>query len=127
LIVTAAPGDATRITVLQRGGAQVIEVPASDGRLSLPDTVRALGGRGITRLLVEGGSMLAASLLQQDLVDRIDWFRSAAIIGGDGLAAAGPLRVERLVDSKRFVRIDTEIVGADVLETYRRSPGPQVP
>jgi diaminohydroxyphosphoribosylaminopyrimidine deaminase/5-amino-6-(5-phosphoribosylamino)uracil reductase len=122
-IVTAAPSDATRKTALERGGAQVIEVPAGDGRLSLPDTLRALGGRGITRLLVEGGSAVAASLLQQDLVDRIYWFRSTAIIGGDGLAAAGSLAVEQLVDAKRFARVETEMIGADVLETYRRVAG----
>jgi diaminohydroxyphosphoribosylaminopyrimidine deaminase/5-amino-6-(5-phosphoribosylamino)uracil reductase len=72
-------------------------------------------------VLVEGGSALAASLLQQDLVDRIDWFRSAAIIGGDGLAAAGSLEVWRLAEARRFVRVETETVGPDVLETYRRS------
>jgi diaminohydroxyphosphoribosylaminopyrimidine deaminase/5-amino-6-(5-phosphoribosylamino)uracil reductase len=72
-------------------------------------------------LLVEGGSALAASLLRQDLVDRIYWFRSAAIIGGDGLAATGSLEVERLADAKHFTRVETETIGADVLETYRRS------
>jgi diaminohydroxyphosphoribosylaminopyrimidine deaminase/5-amino-6-(5-phosphoribosylamino)uracil reductase len=120
-LIAAAPSDAARKAALKGGGAEIIEVPAIDGRLSLQDTLRAIGDRGITRVLAEGGSTLAASLLQQDLVDRIEWFRSTAIIGGDGLAAAGPLRVERLLDAKRFVRIDTEIVGADVLETYRRS------
>ncbi len=120
-IVAAAPGDAARKTALERGGAQVIDVPAVDGRLSLKDALRALGDRGITRLLVEGGSALAASLLEQDLVDRIYWFRSAAIVGGDGLAAAGSLEVERLADVKRFERVDVETLGADVLETYRRS------
>jgi diaminohydroxyphosphoribosylaminopyrimidine deaminase / 5-amino-6-(5-phosphoribosylamino)uracil reductase len=120
-IVAAAPSDAARKTALERGGAQVIDVPAVDGRLSLKDALRALGDRGITRLLVEGGSTLAGSLLQQDLVDRIYWFRSATIIGGDGLAAAGSLAVERLADVKPFERVDAEMLGADVLETYRRS------
>jgi len=119
-LVTAAASAGARRTALQRAGAEILDVPEADGRLSLADTLRALGDRGITRLLVEGGSALAASLLQRDLVDRVYWFRSAAIIGGDGLAAAASLDVARLADAKQFVRVDVETIGADVLETYRR-------
>jgi diaminohydroxyphosphoribosylaminopyrimidine deaminase/5-amino-6-(5-phosphoribosylamino)uracil reductase len=71
---------------------------------------------------VEGGSTLSASLLQQDLVDRLYWFRAAAVIGGDGVAAAASLGVERLADAKLFARMETETLGADMLETYRRRP-----
>jgi diaminohydroxyphosphoribosylaminopyrimidine deaminase/5-amino-6-(5-phosphoribosylamino)uracil reductase len=120
-IVTSDSVLAARRAAVERAGAQIIAVPEADGRLSPTDALRALGDRGITRLLVEGGSALAANLLQQGLVDRIHWFRSAAIIGGDGLAATGGLGIERLVEVKRFVRGDAEMVGADVLETYRRS------
>ena len=120
-IIAAASSDAARKTALERVGVQVIEMPEADSRLSLNDTLRALGDRGITRLLVEGGSALTASLLQQDLVDRIYWFRSAAIIGGDGVSAAASVGVECLADVKRFARVDVETVGADMLETYRRS------
>ncbi|MGE0119639.1 MAG: bifunctional diaminohydroxyphosphoribosylaminopyrimidine deaminase/5-amino-6-(5-phosphoribosylamino)uracil reductase RibD [Dongiaceae bacterium] len=119
-IIAAATGDAARKAALEGRGAQVIEVPAVGDRLSLTDTLQALGERGITRLLVEGGSALTASLLQQDLVDRVYWFRSGAVIGGDGLAAVGGLAVERLTDARRFARVEMETIGADVLETYRR-------
>ena len=46
-----------------------------------------LAERGITRVLVEGGGELAAALLRAGLVDRLAWFRAAAIMGGDGRAA----------------------------------------
>jgi diaminohydroxyphosphoribosylaminopyrimidine deaminase/5-amino-6-(5-phosphoribosylamino)uracil reductase len=102
---------------------EIIEAPAApDGRLSMSATLQALGARGITRLLVEGGSALSASLLQQDLVDRLYWFRSASVIGGDGLPAAASLGVERLFDARLFARIETETLGADTLESYRRMP-----
>src|SRR5262249_8522230 len=60
----------------------MIKVSVDDGgRLSLPETLQALGGRGVTRLLVEGGGTLAAGFLQAGLVDRVYWFRAASIIG----------------------------------------------
>jgi diaminohydroxyphosphoribosylaminopyrimidine deaminase/5-amino-6-(5-phosphoribosylamino)uracil reductase len=121
-VITAAAGDPARRRALEGAGVEIIEVPAApDGRLSVSAALQALGARGVTRLLVEGGSALSASLLQQDLVDRLYWFRSASVIGGDGLPAAASLGVERLFDAKLFARIETETLGADMLESYRRS------
>jgi diaminohydroxyphosphoribosylaminopyrimidine deaminase / 5-amino-6-(5-phosphoribosylamino)uracil reductase len=121
-LITAAAGDPLRRQALEGAGVEIIDVAtAPDGRLSVSATLQALGARGITRLLVEGGSALSASLLQQDLVDRIYWFRSASVIGGDGLAAAASLGIERLFDAKLFARIETETLGGDMLESYRRS------
>jgi diaminohydroxyphosphoribosylaminopyrimidine deaminase/5-amino-6-(5-phosphoribosylamino)uracil reductase len=121
VIVTGEDSDSARRAALLGRAVQVIAVPATDGRLSLRAALLALGELGVTRLLVEGGSALAASLLREDLVDRLYWFRAAAIIGGDGIAAAAALGLAQLADAKRFARVDTETVGADVLETYRRS------
>ena len=110
-----------RRRVAEERGAVIIEVAEDAGGMtSLPGLLKALGDRGITRLLVEGGSTVAASFLRQDLVDRIYWFRSAAIIGGDGLPAAASLCVEQIADARRFLRVDSEAVGPDILETYRR-------
>ncbi len=119
-VVTATGSDAVRRTTLEEAGVRIVEVPAPSGRLALNAALAALGERGITRLLIEGGSVLFASLLREDLIDRIYWFRSASIIGGDGFPAAALLGIERPADAKQFVRVDTEAVGADVLETYRR-------
>jgi diaminohydroxyphosphoribosylaminopyrimidine deaminase/5-amino-6-(5-phosphoribosylamino)uracil reductase len=122
-VIMTAAGDALRRRSLEGVGVEIIEVAAApDGRLSVSATLQALGARGITRLLVEGGSALSASLLQQDLVDRLYWFRSASVIGGDGLPAAASLGVERLFDAKLFARMESETLGADMLESYRRMP-----
>jgi diaminohydroxyphosphoribosylaminopyrimidine deaminase / 5-amino-6-(5-phosphoribosylamino)uracil reductase len=120
-IVTAAGGDTTRRAALQQMGVELIDVPTASGHLDLRATLSALGARGITRVLAEGGSALAASLLREHLVDRVYWFRAAAIIGGDGVPAAQALGVERLADARMFSRVDMETLGADVLETYRRA------
>jgi diaminohydroxyphosphoribosylaminopyrimidine deaminase/5-amino-6-(5-phosphoribosylamino)uracil reductase len=105
----------------RKAGAELIEVPLDkDGRLDLQAVLKALAGRGLTRLLVEGGGRLAASLLAQDLVDRLAWFRSPGIIGGDGIPAAGPLSLASLTEMPRFQRIAAEPLGADLLESYKR-------
>jgi diaminohydroxyphosphoribosylaminopyrimidine deaminase/5-amino-6-(5-phosphoribosylamino)uracil reductase len=120
-VVTHHDADAVRLRDLGLSAATIMTVGLDEaGRLSLPQILRSLGARGITRLLVEGGGVLAASLLRQDLVDRLYWFRAAAVIGGDGLAAAAAFDIERLADAKRFERVDIETVGSDLSESYRR-------
>jgi diaminohydroxyphosphoribosylaminopyrimidine deaminase/5-amino-6-(5-phosphoribosylamino)uracil reductase len=121
-IITTAASDPARRQMLGGMGAELIDaLVASDGRLSLSATLTALGGRGITRLLIEGGGAASASLLREGLVDQVYWFRAPTIIGGDGLAAAAPLGVERLADARMFSRVGVETLGTDVLEVYRRA------
>lgn len=103
-------------------GADVIAVPPGpDGRADLGAALLGLGGRGLTRVLAEGGAGLAAGLFRADLVDRLVWFHSPAVLGGDGVAAALAFGVGPLSSMPRFERTSVEAVGPDLLETYRRA------
>lgn len=89
----------------------------ADGAAAMTEVMTILAGRGITRLLVEGGATVAASLLAAQLVDRIAWFRAPAVMGAgrpvvDGFAAG------KIADLRRFRRIDCEPLGDDLLESY---------
>ena len=92
---------------------------APAARIDPRAALRHLAGKGITRVLVEGGGQLAASLLQTDLVDRIAWFRAPTVIGADGLSGIGNLSVTRIADMRRFARIELRQLGPDMLETYQ--------
>src|SRR5690606_19278282 len=121
-LMCLAGADATRRRAYADCGVEVIEVPADEtGTLDLAEACRLLGARGLTRLLAEGGSHVAAALLRARLVDRIAWFRAPAVIGGDGLPAAQAFGIDTLAGAPRFVPAGRIPVGDDVLETYRRS------
>lgn len=121
-LVTLAAGDAARRRTYADCGVEVIEIGAdADGNLPMAAVLQALGERGLTRILVEGGSQVAAALLQANLVDRLAWFRAPGVIGGDGLPAAQGFGVDRLGGMPRFVPMGLVRLGDDVLETYRRS------
>ncbi len=120
-IVVMEGHDERRAAVLRDCGVELIVVPAdAAGRPDLFAAMRAFAGRGLTRVLVEGGAALAASLLRADLVDRIEWFRAACLIGGDGVPAVLGFGVDRLSDAPRFERVGMRSVGADVEERYVR-------
>jgi diaminohydroxyphosphoribosylaminopyrimidine deaminase/5-amino-6-(5-phosphoribosylamino)uracil reductase len=122
LLIALQGADRMRSRAFQDCGVEVIEVPADQaGTIDVVAAAQALGERGITRLMVEGGAHLSASLLQRRLVDRIEWFRAPRLIGGDGIPALVSFGVDRLSDTADFIRIAVRQVGDDVMESYRRS------
>ncbi len=120
-LVTLPHGDRSRLNAYRESGLVVMEArERRTGIIDLASALRDLGQRGLTRILVEGGSVLAAGLLGSDLVDRIAWFRSPSAMGGDGLAALQPMGVATLDRIHRFERVAVKTVADDILETYRR-------
>ncbi|HEY1797406.1 MAG TPA: bifunctional diaminohydroxyphosphoribosylaminopyrimidine deaminase/5-amino-6-(5-phosphoribosylamino)uracil reductase RibD [Stellaceae bacterium] len=96
-------------------GVEAITVPDD-----LAAALQVLGERGLTRMLVEGGGRLAASLLKADLVDRLVWMRAPMTIGGDGIPAIADLGLQQLAAAARFELVSSKRAGADVVETFRR-------
>jgi diaminohydroxyphosphoribosylaminopyrimidine deaminase/5-amino-6-(5-phosphoribosylamino)uracil reductase len=119
LLVTLPKADARRLHVFKECGVEILEVPPdTQGSIDPHLMMKALGGLGLTRILVEGGATLAAALLAAKAIDRVAWFRSATIIGGDGLAAVKSIGVELLADQTRLRRDGVVPCGGDLLETF---------
>ena len=123
-LVTRADADRSRLQALRDCGVQVLAVgwEAGSGMPDLRAALVALAKEGITRVLVEGGAVLAAAMIEADLVDRIHWVRAASLVGGDGVSAVAPLGVDRIDQSRRFLALDARRLGQDMLETYARVP-----
>ncbi len=120
-VITQEGGDETRCEAYQDAGVELIEVPAGpDHTLDMAEAMAALAESGVTRVLVEGGSHLAAALLRDGLVDRMVWFRAPRLIGGDGLPAAQAFGVDHLAATPGFERVDVRPLGDDVMETYKK-------
>ncbi|WP_374447411.1 bifunctional diaminohydroxyphosphoribosylaminopyrimidine deaminase/5-amino-6-(5-phosphoribosylamino)uracil reductase RibD [Stella sp.] len=120
-LVTLPDADPVRARTYEECGVTVIRVePREPGTIDMADALAALGSRGLTRVLVEGGGRLAATLLRDDLVDHLAWFRAPAIIGGDGVAAAVAFGIDEPDAAPRFVRGEIVELGDDLLEHYRR-------
>jgi len=102
-IVCGEACEPSRRKVFEDFGVKVLEVRRSpDGRLAPEALLTALGDQGLTRLLVEGGAILATSLLQEQLVDRLAWFAAPILIGKDGLASVAGLGTENIADAIRW-------------------------
>lgn len=88
-----------------------VEVVGAEG---LEQALAALRQRGIGSLLVEGGSSLAAGLLEAGLVDRVYWIQ-APIWLGSGMPAFGPRQPVLLEQACRWVVTERRALGPDTL------------
>ena len=118
-ILTTEHADPTKRALLAGAGVETIDLSSDiEGRLEPVAMARALASRGLTRVLLEGGGTLAAAFLRADLIDRLAWFTAPKIIGGDGTAAVGALRLSRIDEARPFLLEAVALAANDIHTTY---------
>ena len=121
LICTKAAPSAARDLLLAKG-VEIIEVEATpQGRIDIAAAARALGARGLTRVVVEGGGTIAAAFLKASLIDRVSSYRAGLFLGGDSRSAVAALGIDGLDFAPRFTLVSSRAIGADTLETWRKA------
>lgn len=101
-------------------GATLLPCAARGGQLDPADILQQLGAHGFTRVFCEGGSALAASLLEADLVDELVGFTAGLVIGAEGLPGVGAMGLEALRNAPRFELCETMACGPDILHVWTR-------
>ena len=123
-VVATATAPFPREHALRQHGVEVLRMAGQAGgaeRLDLMAALRLLASRGITRLMVEGGPILAAALLAGDLVDEAALFRSPHLLGGGAIDALEGLRLTALTQSAALAARGSERVGLDRMEMFARA------
>jgi diaminohydroxyphosphoribosylaminopyrimidine deaminase/5-amino-6-(5-phosphoribosylamino)uracil reductase len=119
-VMTSDTAEAPAAAKLGAAGAQILRVKTGANGLDLPDVLRVLSGKGITRLMVEGGAKVAASFLEAGLVDEVWLLRGPDVIGADGVAALGALPLGSITQSSSFRVRASESLDHDTLTIYER-------
>jgi diaminohydroxyphosphoribosylaminopyrimidine deaminase/5-amino-6-(5-phosphoribosylamino)uracil reductase len=89
-----------KIKKLTELGFTVIETGLDkSGFIDLTEVLKELGSRGVMSLLVEGGSKVASSFIKNRFADKVVFFYSPKIVGGDGKSMIGELGVREIKDS----------------------------
>lgn len=121
-VVGSELAEAAAATRLGAAGAQIIRVPprAASG-LDLAAVLHALAGNGISRLLVEGGSRVAASFVAAELVDEIWLFRGTEAVGADGVDALDAMPLSKITQSQAYKVHASETFEQDTLTIFERA------
>ena len=108
--------DQAKRSCLIDSGAVIKEVPkAPEGGLDLTAVLQELGREEITSLLVEGGGMVHASFLGQNLYDQAKLFIAPMFIGADGVPVVGSLGLDKVTDGRKLCLESTRRYGDDVM------------
>jgi diaminohydroxyphosphoribosylaminopyrimidine deaminase/5-amino-6-(5-phosphoribosylamino)uracil reductase len=91
-----------------------------DGRIDVRDTLKVLANRGLTRILSEGGPMLAEALANADVIDSVEIYTSPERLNREGIAALRPGLQAALGDASRFEVSHIVTSGRDTLMHYTR-------
>jgi diaminohydroxyphosphoribosylaminopyrimidine deaminase/5-amino-6-(5-phosphoribosylamino)uracil reductase len=108
--------DAGRLRAL---GVEVLRADTTAGKLDLAAVLATVAERKITRLMVEGGPLLAAALLKANLVDEAALFQAPASLG-QGIDVLEGIPLTALTQSPRLVSRAIETAGDDTIELFER-------
>ncbi len=119
-IMVGEAADDERVAALEATELVVKRVPIGSGGLDLDAVFGKIAEEGITRVLVEGGSKMAASVVTQGLVDEILFFRAKVVVGPGGVRALAGQALSAVERSPRYRLVDDGFVGEDRLRRYLR-------
>lgn len=119
LNTAAGPADA-----LRRAGAELLELPASGGRVSLGRLMGVLSERNINELQVECGATLAGALIDERLVDELIIYVAPAMLGSDARPLASILPISGMEKRLPLEFDEVRMVGNDIRLRLRLSNEP---
>jgi len=119
LIVTTDEHGKDKIEKIRKLGKEVLVVQkGADGRVELRPLMKALAQRGISSILVEGGSEVITSFLKAGLINRMVVI-TAPLILGKGIEAIGDLGIIDLDKAVKPTACEIKRVGEDVVFDLR--------
>lgn len=113
-------GEGADASALAAMGAEIFRAPFISGELWLPAVMEMLVGRGITRLLIEGGPATWSAFSRAGLIDEVVLFQARGSDGAESPPAAAIAALGRYISSAGFDIYDQRMMGGDDMLAMRR-------
>ena len=122
IIATTSHADEKKLASLREAGIEVLVIREDEeGKVDLRELLGALGKRGISSVLVEGGAGVITSLLRQNLVDKMV-VAVAPKIMGKGIEAVGELNIREVSQTLKLSFKKVYRAGEDLIIEAGVSP-----
>jgi diaminohydroxyphosphoribosylaminopyrimidine deaminase/5-amino-6-(5-phosphoribosylamino)uracil reductase len=106
---------------LRGTGAEVVELPSSDGRVGIEPLLDELGRRAIMEVLLEGGPTVLGDAVERGLVDRFIIYVAPKLLGETGPGMLAGVVVANIDQARELQFVSVRHVGADLrIEAYPR-------
>lgn len=114
-VVTTHEAAEDRKAALRDRGCEVLEIRAGDRLLFIRSMLEDFAGRGMTNVLVEGGSHVLASFLEAGQIDEVDAFVAPLVEGGrDSYSPFAGRGIATMRDAIRLSRQEITVVDGDI-------------
>jgi len=116
MIATTELAARDKIERLEKKGVQILILNSKQGRIDLKNCLSKLGEMGMMSLLVEGGSQVNGSFLDEGLIDKILFFLSPKLIGDrEALGIFGGSGKTTLQEAIPLNELRVRKIGEDIL------------
>ena len=112
--------DKVKKRILKSKNIKYIKIREVNNKLDIKTVIKMVSQLGYMRILVEGGAKLSASLLNNNFIDEIFWFRASKIMGNNGINAISNLNINKVDHLKKFNLINTKTIDNDQLSIYKK-------
>jgi diaminohydroxyphosphoribosylaminopyrimidine deaminase/5-amino-6-(5-phosphoribosylamino)uracil reductase len=116
VVFTSRKASSKKISSLTKKGIRVIPLSQPGKKINIQKVLSWLGSHEISSVLVEGGSLLLSSIIEEKLADKIFLMRSPKLIGGkDAPTIFGGRGVATVKESLRLKRTRFFSIGNDTI------------
>lgn len=105
---------------LEQYGVQVLEASLSQGHVSIPACLSALGQLGIDSILVEGGAAIHSAFCRADCVDLLQVYLAPKLFGGDGISPIGSMGIVQPDKAILLSKPEITFLEDDILLEFRK-------
>jgi diaminohydroxyphosphoribosylaminopyrimidine deaminase/5-amino-6-(5-phosphoribosylamino)uracil reductase len=116
IIATTELAPKDKIEEFEKRGVQILILDSKEGKVNLKSCLSKLGEIGMMSLLVEGGSQVNGSFLDEGLIDKLLLFLSPRLIGDHQAPGIfGGRGISNLQEAFALKEIKTKRIGDDIL------------
>lgn len=116
IIATTEKADENKKRILEDMGISIITTSLKNNKVDLSELLQAIGEKNIDSILIEGGSELNFSALEEGIVDKIRFYIAPKILGGDkSKSSIGGQGFSRLYDCINLNEISYKNINDDLI------------
>jgi diaminohydroxyphosphoribosylaminopyrimidine deaminase / 5-amino-6-(5-phosphoribosylamino)uracil reductase len=120
-LIATTVQDANLHAPLQAAGAEILVLPAREGRVDLQALVEVLGQRNFNEVHVEAGAILNGALLSAGCADELLVYLAPTLLGPSARAMLDFPALAHLADASRWQIEDQRLFGSDLRIMLRRA------
>lgn len=116
VVVVDALAESSKKERLLTAGAKLLPLGTTQGHFELDALMAALGEKGISSVLIEGGGAVLGSAIRGGVVQKIAFFYAPKLLGGDdGIPICRGRGAEAMADAIEIADLTTRSLGLDIL------------